>query len=85
MQLNQARDRILGVIAPVVGENMARSAVLAQAQKLGIAEGAVTGDQLSALIEKIGQGLNVFVGRERSQQLVVQMRGTVGAEGEAGR
>ena len=84
MQVSDARERIQAMIAPVLGENMARSAVQAQCQKLGIVEGVVTREQLGALIEKIGQGLNVFMGRDKAQQLVGQMRDAL-TGGEAGR
>jgi len=74
MQVSDARERIQGLIAPVLGENMARSAVQAQCQKLGLMDGTATREQLCTLIDKIGQGLNVFVGRDKAQQLVGQMR-----------
>jgi hypothetical protein len=84
MQVSDARERIQAMIAPVLGETMARSAVQAQCQKLGITDGVATREQLGALVEKIGQGLNVFMGRDKAQQLVGQMRDAL-TRGEAGR
>ena len=67
-----ALDTIVGMLSPYVGETMARAAALAHCQKLGIVvEGTeISREQLDALLRKLAQGLNIFVGREKAAAVV---------------
>jgi hypothetical protein len=77
MTTEEALQTIVRVVAPYVGENMARSAAQAHCQKLGV--GASIGqDQLEALISRLGSGLNIFLGREKSSRVVGELRATMG-------
>lgn len=67
-------------LAPYLGETMARSAVQAQSQKLGIGDSGPSPEQLEALLGKIGAGLNIFVGREKSAGIVAEIRGALARE-----
>ncbi len=84
-QLNRGAvlEAIIDVIAPYLGPGMARSAVTAHAQKLGFDEAQVTADQVEILLTKIGAGLNIFVGREKSATILARVKrvieGAVGA------
>ena len=69
----QTLQTIVRVVGPYVGETMARSAAAAHCQKLGIA-GDVGGEQLDALIGRIGSGLNIFLGRDKSARVVAELR-----------
>jgi hypothetical protein len=71
-----ALDTIVRMLSPCLGETMARAAALAHCQKLGIAvDGTdIKTEQLDALLRKIAQGLNIFVGREKAAVLVSEIQ-----------
>jgi hypothetical protein len=71
---------IVRVIAPYLGETMARSAAKAHCQKLGIAGDRMQPAQAEALIGKVGAALNVFLGRERSSVVVSELRRAIEAQ-----
>jgi hypothetical protein len=71
---------IVRVVAPYVGETMARSAARAHCQKLGIAGDRMQPAQAEALIGKVGAGLNVFVGRDKSAAVVSELRRAIAAQ-----
>jgi hypothetical protein len=71
------------VLAPVLGESMARASAQAHGGKLTLANGRLSAEQADALVGKLNSGLIVFVGRERAAGLAEQMRGALGALGEA--
>jgi hypothetical protein len=78
-----ALDTIVRVVSPYVGETMARSAARAHCQKLGIViDGAeITREQLDALLRKFGQGLNIFIGREKAALVVGEIQAAMAARG----
>ena len=67
-------EEMTRLLAPVLGESMARASTQAHAQKLDILDGRVTPDQAEALVTKLGSGLAVFVGREKAATLATEMR-----------
>ncbi len=62
------------VLSPYVGATMAEASARAQCQKLGLAGPTLDKEQIAALITKLGSGLTVFVGRQKSQAVVEEMR-----------
>lgn len=74
MTASEAVEVVVKVMAPHVGETMARSATEAHCQKLGIAGSAVTSEQVDALLGKLGSGLNIFLGRDKSASVVAEAR-----------
>ena len=78
-----ALDTIVAVLSPYLGETMARSAARAHCEKLGIvADGSdITREQLDALLRKFAQGLNIFIGREKSAAVVGEILAAVAARG----
>ena len=83
MLTSEAVKVMVDVMAPFVGDTMARSAAEAHCLKLGIADGAISSEQVEALLARLGSGLNIFLGREKSSSVVDQMRAAVGVVGEA--
>jgi hypothetical protein len=71
------------VLAPVLGESMARASAQAHGAKLSPANGRFTAEQADALVGKLNSGLIVFVGRERAAALTEAMRGALAALGGA--
>lgn len=80
MSTEQTLQTIVRVVGPYVGETMARSAAAAHCQKLGIG-GEVDGAQLDILIGRIGSGLNIFLGRDKSARVVAELRAALQAGG----
>ncbi|HEV8582555.1 MAG TPA: hypothetical protein VGX68_26105 [Thermoanaerobaculia bacterium] len=72
-------DAIRLVLAPYVGSLMARSAVVAHCRDLGIAGDLISREQLDALLERLGLGLVIFVGREKTAEVVAAMKRAVEA------
>jgi hypothetical protein len=62
------------VLAPYIGDTMARSATEAHCLKLGIAGATVSAEQLEALLGKLGGGLNIFLGRDKSAVVITEAR-----------
>jgi hypothetical protein len=75
MTTTEAVDAVVKVLAPHIGETMARSATEAHCQKLGIAASSPPRpDQLNALLGKLGGGLNIFLGRDKSGAVISEVR-----------
>ena len=79
MTASETVEVVVKVMAPHVGETMARSATEAHCQKLGIAGSAVTSEQVDALLGKLGSGLNIFLGRDKSASVVAEARQALAA------
>jgi hypothetical protein len=81
VKTKDALDTIVGMLSPYLGETMARAAALAHCQKLGIlVEGTeITREQLDALLRKLAQGLNIFVGREKAAMVVGEIQAAMAA------
>ena len=61
-------------LGPYLGENMARAATRSHCEKLGLADGEVTPEQVGALVERLSHGLSVFVGREKTAGVIQELR-----------
>jgi hypothetical protein len=79
MTTSEAVEVMVKVLAPYIGDTMARSATEAHCQKLGITAGTVSRDQIEALLGKLGGGLNIFLGRDRSAAVVTEARSALAA------
>jgi len=64
---------IVGVMAPYIGDTMARSAAEAHSQKLGIGD-TLSPTELEALLGRLGSGLNIFLGRDKSAAVLAEAR-----------
>ena len=74
MTTRDAVEAMVKVMGPYIGDTMARSATEAHCQKLGIAAGPLPADQLDALLAKLGSGLNIFLGRDKSALVMAEVR-----------
>ena len=79
MTTSEAVETVVKVIAPYIGDTMARSATEAHCQKLGIAGGTVRPEQLEALLGKLSGGLNIFLGRDKSASVMAEARSVLAA------
>jgi hypothetical protein len=69
------------VLSPYVGATMAEASARAHCQKLGLHGPTLGSEQIEALIAKLGSGLTVFVGRQKSLAVVEEMRKALAAGG----
>jgi hypothetical protein len=69
-----ALDVIVRVLAPYLGENMARAAVRGHAEKLGLRPARLADRDVESLLQAVQPGLVVFVGREKTLQLLDEVR-----------
>jgi hypothetical protein len=66
---------VVDVLAPYIGETMARSSARAHCDKLGIRQdGEMGGAQVEALVGRLAAGLKVFVPKEKCLLLVARLR-----------
>lgn len=80
MLTSDALPIVVRIMAPYVGDTMARSATEAHLQRLGIASGSIDAEQLDGLLAKLGSGLNIFLGKERSATVIAEVRAALEAE-----
>ena len=64
-------------LAPYVGGNMARAAVEGHAHKLGLLGSELGQAGVDALLDTLSPGLHVFIGREKTAQIVAEIRAAV--------
>jgi len=84
MSTRETVDAVVRVLAPHIGDTMARSATEAHCQKLGIAgAGPVEPEKLESLLGKLSGGLNIFLGREKSAAVIAEVRQALTALEEA--
>jgi hypothetical protein len=81
LKTSEVVQAIVRVVAPYVGDTMARSAAQAHCRKLGIDGERLEAAQAEALIGKMGSGLNIFVGREKASAVVAELRRVLEAQG----
>jgi len=77
--MNEAVEAVVEVVSPYIGSTMARSATVAHCQKLGIAGGSVSAEQVESLLGKLGGGLNIFLGRDKSASVMADVRRALAA------
>ncbi len=67
-------DSIAEVLSPYLGKLMARASASAHFQDLAIAGEQVDRQKVEALVERVGKGLNLFLGRDKSKLVVEEIR-----------
>jgi len=68
---------IVAVLQPYLGATMAEASARAHCEKLGIGSGPLSGEQLEALLGKLRGGLAVFVGREKAERIMGEIRSSL--------
>lgn len=81
MKTDQVLAELARVLSPYVGATMAEASTRAHCQKLGLTGPTLDGAQAETLIAKLGSGLAVFVGRQKSAVVVEEMRKALAAAG----
>jgi len=65
---------IAGILSPYLGKFMAQASAKAHCQDLQIDGDTVDREKVDALIERLGKGLNLFLGRDKSKLVVAEMQ-----------
>ena len=76
-------ETISRVLEPYIGRLMARTSATAHCNDLGIRSAVVDGQQIEALLEKLGLALIIFLGRDKAATVVDAMRSAIAALKEA--
>jgi hypothetical protein len=78
------RDRVLRTIeetiGPFIGHHMAKASTQLHCQRLGIGEGEMTAAQLRAVLDGIGRGMFVLVGKDKATELIRRIEKSLGIE-----
>jgi hypothetical protein len=82
VRVTEAVEVIVGVMAPYIGDTMARSAAEAHCRKLGLGE-TVSSTERDALLQRLGSGLNIFLGRDKSAEVLAETRRALERAGDA--
>ncbi len=67
-------DSIAEVLSPYLGKLMARASAGAHFKDLAIEGDRVDRQKVDALVERVGKGLNLFLGRDKSKVVVEEIR-----------
>jgi hypothetical protein len=65
------------VVAPDLGETLARASARAQCEALGYSDDTITPIELESLLAKLEKGMRVFVGGPRATVLLKEIRENV--------
>jgi hypothetical protein len=77
-----AFDVIARVLVPYLGDAMARAALQVNRQKLGLRGPTLSAVELERLLDALTPGLHVFIGHERTQRMLDEIRGALGGGGK---
>ena len=70
---------IVQLMSPYIGAMMARSSVEAHCKRLGIdGDATVTSQQINELLHHIGLGLNIFIGRDKADAVIRDIKTSIG-------
>jgi hypothetical protein len=67
-------EHIVAGLTPYIGAHMARSAAEAHCRKLGFDGKDLTAEQVERLVARLETGLHVFIGREKTAQVMAGIR-----------
>lgn len=80
---SEVLEGINGILAPYVGKLMARTAAGAHCRDLGIDGGMMSRQQVDALLGKLGLGLVIFLGKDKTALVMDTLRSAIEEMGEA--
>jgi len=76
-----ATKTIEEVIAPYVGATMARASTEAHCHKLGLKAEVMSAQEVQALLGQLERGLRVFVGPEKTGQMIRELEARLRVKG----
>jgi hypothetical protein len=81
MVTTDAVQLIVGVMAPYIGDTMARSAVEVHCRNVGAREATIDAAQIEEVLRRLELGLHIFLGREKSGVVIADARRALRAQG----
>jgi hypothetical protein len=81
MVTSEAVQVMVSVMAPYIGETLARSAAEVHCRNVGVREAEIDAGQVELVLRKLEAGLHIFLGREKSAAAIVDMRSALRAAG----
>ena len=75
MQATKTLTRIADNITPYIGTMMARSSIDMHCKRLGIAGEVIDRNQVDQLLLQLSLGLNIFIGRDKTEAVIQEIRG----------
>jgi len=67
-------DRIMSVLEPKIGHNLAQSVIRIKCKKLGITPESITADAVPVIADDLYEPLRIFAGEEFANTLIAQIR-----------
>ena len=80
MDVHPVVQTIATAIAPYIGQMMARTSIEAHCRRLGLDAGRLANGDVERLLQQIALGLNVFIGREKTENVMRDIRASVGGK-----
>lgn len=78
-----SNSMVVGMIAnaltPYVGQMMAQTSIESHCKRLGLDATRLDASGLDRLLHQIGLGLNIFIGREKSETVMREIRASIGS------
>jgi hypothetical protein len=74
MTTNLYTQKIINIIAPLMGQAIAIGTIKASTSKIGISEQAVGPDNIPLLASQIEKGLTIFLGTDGAKKIADQIR-----------
>lgn len=71
---------IAAAIAPYIGQMMARTSIDAHCRRLGLNAANLGAADVDRLLQQIALGLNVFIGREKTDTVMRDIRAAIGRQ-----
>jgi hypothetical protein len=81
MVTSDAVQVMVSVMAPYIGDTLARSAAEVHCRNLGVPETAIDPGQIELVLRKLETGLHIFLGREKSTSVIADTRHALRAAG----
>lgn len=82
MVTSDAVQVMVSVMAPYIGDTLARSAAEVHCRKLGVHGASIEPEQIEQVLGKLEVGLHIFLGREKSESVIglarAELRGAGG-------
>ena len=69
---------ITEAISPYIGQMMAQSSIQLHCKRLNIDEARIDHSQVDQLLQQLALGLNIFIGREKTETIMRDIRASVG-------
>lgn len=81
MVTSDAVQVMVRVMAPYIGDTMARSAAEVHCRRIGVMDSTIEPAQVDVVLQKLETGLNIFLGREKSVAVISDVRRALQAAG----